>query len=169
MGRASSATPAAVRLGVVERVFGCCAARVVWARDTGVSVELVKKAMRKFLGDPTPGVLCIEGRWGTGKTYAWNEAVKEATETKSMGLSHYAYVSLFGIKDSADILQSVFANTDGLGRHGPADIVKIFKSLPACAPRKDRTSAGPPTRMLAACRNRKWTTHAYAGRRQFFT
>lgn len=82
-----------------------------------MSVELVKKAMQKFLADPTPAVLCIEGRWGTGKTYAWDDAVKQSLRNKRMAKTKYAYVSLFGIKDSADILQSVFANTIDLATH----------------------------------------------------
>jgi len=59
-----------------------------------VSVELVKKAMQKFLADPEPEVLCIEGKWGTGKTHAWEDAVKQAVAAKS--ITKYAYVSLFG-------------------------------------------------------------------------
>ena len=57
-------------------------------------------------------MLCIKGNWGVGKTYAWNEAVKEAVSGKTLKLKKYAYVSLFGIKDSSDILQSVFALAD---------------------------------------------------------
>ena len=79
-----------------------------------VSVELVKKAMLKFLADPVPEVLCIEGKWGTGKTYAWGDAVRQAASAKAMHITKYAYVSLFGLKNSSDIVQSVFANTNDL-------------------------------------------------------
>ena len=74
-----------------------------------MSVELGKKAMRKFLADPEPEVLCIKGKWGTGKTHAWDYAVKQAISEKR--IKKYAYVSLFGINNSSDIMQSVFANT----------------------------------------------------------
>ena len=74
-----------------------------------MSVAFAKKALQRFLSDPEPEVLCIKGNWGVGKTYAWNEAVKEAVSIKTLKLRKYAYVSLFGIKDSSDILQSVFA------------------------------------------------------------
>jgi hypothetical protein len=65
--------------------------------------------MQKFLADPEPEVLCIEGKWGTGKTHAWDDAVKQAVSAKI--ITKYAYVSLFGINNSSDIMQSVFANT----------------------------------------------------------
>lgn len=75
-----------------------------------MSVELVKEAMHKFLTDPRPQVLCVSGRWGTGKTHAWNQAVKLAA-AETLPMSKYAYVSLFGIKDAADILQIAYVNT----------------------------------------------------------
>ena len=74
-----------------------------------MSVAFAKKALQRFLSDPEPEVLCIKGNWGVGKTYAWKEAVKKAVASKNLRLKKYAYVSLFGIKDSSDILQSVFA------------------------------------------------------------
>jgi hypothetical protein len=75
-----------------------------------MSVELVKKELRRFIAAPEPAVLCIEGRWGTGKTFAWEQAVREAARTNTMGLKGYAYISLFGIKDPSDILQTAFVN-----------------------------------------------------------
>ncbi|MBV1702212.1 MAG: hypothetical protein KGQ46_10370 [Hyphomicrobiales bacterium] len=77
-----------------------------------MSVELVKQAMLRFLADPTPEVLCIKGKWGTGKTHAWDDAVKTAKADKTMALKTYAYVSLFGIDNSSDIMQNVYVNTD---------------------------------------------------------
>jgi hypothetical protein len=32
--------------------------------------EMVVKELERFLGDKTPEVICIKGRWGVGKTYA---------------------------------------------------------------------------------------------------
>ena len=77
-----------------------------------MSIAFAKKALQRFLSDPEPEVLCIKGKWGVGKTYAWDEAVKEAVDNKALKLKKYAYVSLFGVKDSSDILQSVFALAD---------------------------------------------------------
>jgi len=84
-----------------------------------VSIAFVKKALQKFLSDPTPEVLCIKGKWGVGKTYTWEQALKEAVANKTLPFKQYAYVSLFGIKDSSDILQSIFATSEN--PYPPAD------------------------------------------------
>jgi len=77
-----------------------------------MSVALVKKAMNQFIMQPGAEVLCIAGRWGTGKTYAWNVALEEASKQPAkLPLKSYAYVSLYGVKNSADIIQAVYANT----------------------------------------------------------
>ena len=111
-----------------------------------MSVEIVKKAMRKFLSNSTRDVLCIKGKWGTGKTHAWEDAVKKAIsdKTRPITLTNYAYVSLFGVKESSDILQSVFVNTTNisvidddkrlpaaLGGHKLNDVIKKLKALPS--------------------------------------
>ena len=108
-----------------------------------MSVEIVKKAMANFLSNPAPEVLCIKGKWGTGKTYAWENAVKAASSDKSNPLHFrkYAYVSLFGLKDSADIIQAVFANTRDLYEQNNVptltekfgDISKKIRKLPLFA------------------------------------
>ena len=80
-----------------------------------MSVELVKLAMQQFLADDTPEVLCIKGKWGTGKTHAWDDAVKEAKSKSKMAIKRYSYVSLFGMNDPSDIMQSIYVNTDHIG------------------------------------------------------
>lgn len=72
--------------------------------------------MANFLATSVPEVLCIEGRWGTGKTYAWGTAVAEANREGRLAITRYAYVSLFGLKDAADILQAIYVNTIDLGQ-----------------------------------------------------
>jgi hypothetical protein len=78
----------------------------------GMSVELVKLAMHQFLANDTPEVLCIKGKWGTGKTHAWDDAVKESKANDKMSIKRYAYVSLFGMNDPSDIMQSICVNTN---------------------------------------------------------
>jgi hypothetical protein len=74
-----------------------------------MSIAFAKKALQRFLADPSPEVLCIKGNWGVGKTYTWDQAIKEAVAEKAFASKKYAYVSLFGMKDSSDIFQSIFA------------------------------------------------------------
>lgn len=77
-----------------------------------MSVAFAKKAFRNFVADATPGVLCIKGKWGTGKTYAWEQTVKEATLNNTFTMKKYAYISLFGVKDASDIMQAIYATAD---------------------------------------------------------
>lgn len=60
-----------------------------------MSIEKVSTEVKRFLADSEPEVLAIKGKWGVGKTYQWNELVKESRNKKSLKL--YSYVSLFGI------------------------------------------------------------------------
>ena len=76
-----------------------------------MSIDLVKKAMSRFLADATPEVLCIKGRWGTGKTYTWQQAVSTASASQAIALKRYSSISLFGLKNSSDIIQTIYANT----------------------------------------------------------
>ena len=69
-----------------------------------MSVELVCAEIARFLKDAKPEVLCIRGKWGVGKTYAWTEQLKAAQEEGRLGLLNYSYVSLFGL-NSLDALK----------------------------------------------------------------
>lgn len=76
-----------------------------------MSIELVKAEIAKFLADADPMVLCIRGRWGVGKTYAWNEQLKLAHSSAQLAIKSYAYVSLFGL-NSLDFLKfALFENS----------------------------------------------------------
>jgi hypothetical protein len=66
--------------------------------SVNVSTELIKDEIEKFLSTDEPGVLCIRGKWGVGKTYTWDRALEEAQFAKRIGLHRYSYVSLFGIR-----------------------------------------------------------------------
>lgn len=60
-----------------------------------MSAQDIKSALLSFLESDEPGVLCLSGKWGVGKTYLWNQCLKEAKD--KIKLSRYSYVSLFGI------------------------------------------------------------------------
>lgn len=109
-----------------------------------MSISVIVETLEKFLTDPTPSVFCIKGRWGTGKTFAVRETVKRVAISNKLKPEKFAYLSLFGLKDSSDILQSIFANTversiiigaqtlpDRLGGQKFFDIYKKLRSLPA--------------------------------------
>lgn len=75
-----------------------------------MSIKLVETAIRDFLSSPEPDVLCLSGRWGVGKTYAWDRYFKAARAEQKIALKRYAYVSLFGIDSLAELKYSIFEN-----------------------------------------------------------
>lgn len=74
-----------------------------------MSTKLVKEEIRRFLKSSNPEVLCIRGRWGTGKTWTWRELLKASSN--EIALKKYAYVSLFGLNSLAQVRSQVFQST----------------------------------------------------------
>lgn len=59
--------------------------------------EMIARELEHFLEDKEPGVVCLRGRWGVGKTHTWNMALKAVKARMKLGLQVYSPVSLFGI------------------------------------------------------------------------
>jgi hypothetical protein len=74
-------------------------------------VQLIQDEILRFLASNEPEVVCLTGRWGVGKTFAWRKYVKLAYEKKKIALTHYSYVSLFGINSLDALKYSIFENT----------------------------------------------------------
>lgn len=75
-----------------------------------MSTKLVNEEIDKFLERTDAEVLCIRGKWGVGKTYAWQERVRSAHQADRIGLKRYSYVSLFGIKSLDELKFAIFEN-----------------------------------------------------------
>ncbi len=71
-----------------------------------MSTQLVKDEIKKFLNAAGAGVLCIRGKWGTGKTFMWDEILLANKTTFKP--PHYAYVSLFGLTNLAQVKAHVY-------------------------------------------------------------
>lgn len=116
------------------------------------STKLLRAEIERFLASDTPEVLSIRGKWGTGKTYAWNRFLMNAKDAGTIALSSYAYVSLFGIQSLDELKYTIFENTvsakdigleptiEGLrenagavlkraGRHSIAGVLSYFKNV----------------------------------------
>ena len=74
-----------------------------------VSTALIKQEIHRFLSTADPEVVCISGKWGVGKTFAWNRYLKELASTTA--LKRYSYVSLFGVNSLEQLKFSIFENT----------------------------------------------------------
>jgi hypothetical protein len=76
-----------------------------------MSIEIVKDQIRRFLSSDEPEVICISGRWGVGKTYAWNQYLKSAHDEAGIALKRYSYVSLFGVNSLDELKYAIFENS----------------------------------------------------------
>lgn len=81
---------------------------------TASSSSLVRAELERFLTDPTADALALIGDWGSGKTYAWNEALKKVKEAGNAARPGYAYVSLFGVNSLAQLNVAIFQHSEGV-------------------------------------------------------
>ena len=92
-----------------------------------MSTELVEKEIARFLASPDAEVLCLRGKWGVGKTYSWNEFLKQAQRQKRVALKSYSYVSLFGLESLDQLKYAIFENsvgTDSVGVEPSLDTLR---------------------------------------------
>ncbi len=72
-------------------------------------LEKFKELISIFLDSPEPEVFAIHGEWGVGKTYAWNQYLKNHRESNKEYKKKYIYVSAFGV-DNINQLKSKIAS-----------------------------------------------------------
>lgn len=95
-----------------------------------MSFKDVKKTIDEFILNDENNLLIVKGNWGVGKTYYWQNIIKEASEKKTIGKKKYAYVSLFGV-DSLELLKetTLFSIVDSNNAHKTGTLSKIDKGL----------------------------------------
>lgn len=76
-----------------------------------MSTALIEAEIKRFLRDDRAEVLCIKGKWGVGKTFAWRKWLAEVGVDGSMKSKSYAYVSLFGLNSLDSLKYSIFEAT----------------------------------------------------------
>jgi hypothetical protein len=81
------------------------------------SIELTKTEITRFLKGTEPTVLCVTGEWGVGKTFLWRSVLDDLRNSKSLSLSRYSYVSLFGLNSLDDVKSSLFENMEWLDQN----------------------------------------------------
>lgn len=74
-----------------------------------MSVQITKAVLKDFLSNEETSVLALTGAWGTGKTYAWREAL--LVHKDNIKFKHYCYVSLFGINSMSELRMSLFTKS----------------------------------------------------------
>ncbi len=73
-----------------------------------MSTNLVLSELDRFLRSSEPGVICLRGKWGAGKTYAWQNRVAAGETDRLLPLPGYSYVSLFGINSLNELKFAIF-------------------------------------------------------------
>lgn len=80
-----------------------------------MSLDNIKNAIKEFLSNDTPEVLCLRGKWGVGKTYLWKHCYNQLKEdSNSIKLGKYSYVSLFGIGSVQDLKLEILSQNSEL-------------------------------------------------------
>jgi|JI8StandDraft_2_1071088.scaffolds.fasta_scaffold109761_1 hypothetical protein len=84
-----------------------------------MTIHIVQAEIGRFLSDEQSGVLVVSGKWGVGKTFAWDRFLRAAKAQREISFEHYAYVSLFGLGNLEDLRSAIFQNTvkrDDIGK-----------------------------------------------------
>lgn len=93
-----------------------------------MAASSVEREIEGFLASPESEVLCLRGKWGVGKTYAWDAILRQARDKDAIALGSYAYVSLFGRDSLAQLKYAIFENGMPLSDIGTVPTVETFKS-----------------------------------------
>lgn len=113
-----------------------------------MSIEKISAEIKAFLENPTPEVLCIRGKWGVGKTFAWGECLKYAIKYEKVGVKSYAYVSLFGISSLERLKYSIFENTVEVSTPGLQPTIETIGENSVRLSKNLSRKAGPFLRYL---------------------
>lgn len=78
--------------------------------------ELVESILDYVRSDYTDYAIMINGEWGSGKTYFWNNQIKKKIDTMKLNGKKFTtiYMSLYGISDLEEISKKIFIETSQL-------------------------------------------------------
>ena len=78
--------------------------------------ELVESILDYVRSDYTDYAIMINGEWGSGKTYFWNNKVKNKIQSMQLNGKSYTtvYMSLYGISNLEEISKKIFIETTQL-------------------------------------------------------
>ena len=78
--------------------------------------DLVESILDYVRADYTDYAIMINGEWGSGKTYFWNNKIRNKIESLQLNGKQYTtiYMSLYGISNLEDISKKIFIETTQL-------------------------------------------------------
>ncbi|MBQ9658858.1 MAG: hypothetical protein IJV31_08885 [Clostridia bacterium] len=101
--------------------------------------ELVESILDYIRADYTDYAIMINGEWGSGKTYFWNNKIRKKIDSTKINGKQYTtiYMSLYGISNLEEISKKIFIETTQLmdknlrkymNSHGQASIPEYAKT-----------------------------------------
>src|SRR5258705_83360 len=95
-----------------------------------MSIEFVRAELQRFVASPEAEVLCIKGKWGVGKTYAWTKFLEDLDKA-TVSFKRYSYVSLFGLisylSEQRRCKVCLILNEDAFGLEERAEFDRFFE------------------------------------------
>ena len=78
--------------------------------------DLVESILDYIRSDYTDYAIMINGEWGSGKTYFWNNKIKPKIDGMQFNGKKYStiYMSLYGISNLEEISKKIFIETTQL-------------------------------------------------------
>ena len=78
--------------------------------------DLVESILDYIRADYTDYAIMINGEWGSGKTYFWNNKIRKKIDTMKLNGKQYTtiYMSLYGISNLEEISKKIFMETTQL-------------------------------------------------------
>ncbi|MHC5226343.1 P-loop NTPase fold protein [Ignatzschineria sp. LJL83] len=72
----------------------------------------ITKVLTDFLtnSENNNKILVLKGKWGVGKTYFWENFIKENKDIIAKTMPAYSYVSLFGVQNSLELKEKITRN-----------------------------------------------------------
>jgi Cdc6-like AAA superfamily ATPase len=104
------------------------------------SAETAKNEIVRFLKGSEPGVLCITGAWGVGKTFLWRQVLDQLRKIGDLRFTRYSYVSLFGLNSLDDVKSALFENMEWLDQDATSFAQRGKAGAKALAARAKRLS-----------------------------
>ena len=78
--------------------------------------ELIESILDYVRSDYTDYAIMLNGEWGSGKTYFWNNQIKKKIDTMTLNGKRFTtiYMSLYGISNLEEISKKIFMETSQL-------------------------------------------------------
>lgn len=115
-------------------------------------MQIIKQSLDVFFASDMQ-VAVVKGKWGVGKTYFWNEYIKDFIKSPQCEQVAYSYISLFGKTSLKDVKQSIFHSSKPIKPESVVDNnfdssfeeeSKIFNRLPWIRDTVDKSKRNAP-------------------------